>query len=242
MRPRSLRLGFLIAILAITAVAACGGSTPSPASVVTPPAVTATPSTAVTAAPATLEPTAATGPAALCAVGGDECSIQAGTYTTGPFEPAFTFTIESTWDNTRAFAEGGGIDTQSGAINWISGRAQAWVGAADLRIKNERDVARYIKLLEGERGYTVGKTTAVSIGGVDGLQVDVVRAVLNSTGAGFFPPPAEDSFVYEPGGQSRVYFIETPGTWTFFVIEGDDERFDSIMEVAQPVLDSIAWE
>ena len=243
MSPRALRLGFPIAIVVMAAVAACGGSNRSPAAVMTPEPVATTRSAAVTGTPPTLEPTAATGPAALCAVDGDLCAIEAGTYTTAPFEPAFTFTIASTWGNTRAYADGGGIDpTQTrGAIFWISGTAHAVVEPMEWRIEDERDFARYIKLLKAERGYEVGATTAASIGGVDGLQVDVTRrAGVSSTDAGFFL--AEDVYYYEPGGQSRVYFIETPGMWTFFVVEGDAERFESIMEVAQPVLESIVWE
>ena len=238
-RPRGLRT-ILSVVLSTIALAACGGSSPSQA---TDPGPTPSPTAVATAVPATIARTVAptaSGPSALCAVGTDECVIRAGSYTTSPFAPAFSFSIEKAWNNTRAFAAGGGISAQGGGLSWIAGTADAWVGATeDLKIGSQQEVARFISLLNNEDGYSVDAASSTTIGGVAATQVDVTRSAEKSTGAGF--EIEEDRYVFGPGTESRVYFVETSGTWTFLVVEAE-HSLDAFMTVAQPVLDGILWE
>ncbi len=231
---------FAIVTLCAAAAVGCGGSTATPSPVTTPVPATASPTAAVTEAP-TAAPTVET-VRTLCAKGTDECVIPAGTYSTAPFTPPFVFTIESAWNNTRAFPEGGGISAQGGAINWVSGTADGWVGAVEnIEIKDPSDVTAYVDALRSEKGYTVGDITPAQLGGIDALQVDVFRAALKSTGAGFILP--EDRYVFGPGTKSRVLFVETPGGWAIILAEAiDDDVFEAFLSKAQPVLDSVAWE
>ena len=124
-------LGILLLATVLAACSQSEGESPSESE------SAAAPPSASESAEATVQPSesaAASGDGQLCAEGHETCPLAAGTYTTAPFEPAFSFTVETGWTNERAYDDGGGIAKQQGGIYWASGVTAGTVDEEEVEI------------------------------------------------------------------------------------------------------------
>jgi hypothetical protein len=230
-------------------VAGCGGSvapTATPAAVTQPSSLPATQATTPSPTASLVATPVASGPLALCAVGKKECFVSAGTYTTAPFEPAFTFSLDTTWKNTRAYEHGGGIGTQEGDLNWASGITAGFDGTASGANAEPpigptvEDFIAFLDAVESSDTLTRTGSGEVTIAGAKGRYVDFVRTE-NGAAVGF--SVLEDTFILDRQAKARFIAVDVDGTTAVFVLEGQfAHTFDALLKRLQPVLDSIVWQ
>ncbi len=153
----------------------------------------------------------------------------------------FTFTIDGDdWTNDRAWPHGGSI-TKAGTDSflWASGITFGLVGETDTPIAPAQQ-----DFIDDLRKYTQFEVSAtpvpVTIGGVNGLQVDVV-ATGEAPGLFAFP---EDRFNLSAGEKVRFIVLDNDGATVVLMVESFKEAtFDAFMtDVAQPILDGLNWE
>jgi hypothetical protein len=223
-----------VAVFAIV-LAACGSTTSA-----SPPPTAAAASAAASPAATSSAPASATtgGPATLCATDQQPCPIEAGTYTTRPFEPAFTFTVGDGWTNDRLFADGGQISKGQAGIVWASGVRSGQVDGTQASIAP--GAVGFLAHLAAYKGFTVSPPTPVTVGGLAGQQVDVVTNDVQAPGIYFIE---QDRMNLGPGEKARFIFVEKDSTLVILIIEAyEAAQFDTFLTDAQPVVDSIAWE
>lgn len=230
----------------ITVLGGCSGAAvPSvpPASAAASPTIsqTAAPTPSPSVARSSAAPSTASGAGKLCAKEHEVCPIAAGTYSSAPFEHPFTFTIDGDdWTNDRAWPHGGSM-TKGGTDSflWASGITVGRVGDTDSPIgPTQQDFIDHL------RKFTQFEVTAtpvpVTVGGVSGLQVDVV-ATGEAPGLFVFP---EDAFNLSAGEKVRFIVLDKEGATVVLMVESFKEAtFDAFMTgVAQPILDGLTWE
>jgi len=218
----------LLGALAI-AMSGCGAATsPAPAS----PTATALP----TAEPAT--PSPVVGANALCATDQQPCPIEAGTYTTDPFEPPFTFTVDDGWSSDRVFADGGQVSKGTGGFVWASGVTSGRV--ADDGADIEPGVDGFLAHLERFDGFDLSEPTDTTIGGEPAVQIDVTTNDVQARGLYFVK---EDAMNLSPGEKARFFLLERDGTTVILILEAYAATdFDAFVAATQPLIASIAWE
>jgi hypothetical protein len=229
-----------IAILAalVLVLSACGtGTTESAGSSADATGASEAAQPSVSAAPSEA---ASGGEGTLCAEGHQACPIEAGTYTAAPFEPNFSFTIDDGWLNDRAFADGGGISHDTGGIYWASGVASGTVNEGDVEIAPGVDgFIGFLQSLEAI-GMTVSEPSDATIDGAAGQQIDVETNEVAAPGLYFV---AEDAFNLAAGEKSRFIVVDQGGETVVFVLDAfAASDFDTWVDTAQPVMDSISWE
>ena len=239
-RP-GLRLGVGSAIICTLAVIGCQGGGTASSAPSSPPAsasaAVASPSSTPTASTAEAS-SGAPVVAALCAEGmAEPCGIAPGTYSTAPFEEAFTFTIVSTWQNDRAWPHGGEIFLADGAIQWASGVKVGVVDGIDEAIgPTPADLIAHLRKTEG---FTVGEVSPVTVGDEAGQQVDVLT---NDTEVHGIIRIEEDDLNLAPGEKIRFLVIDKGGQTVILTIDAfKADQFEAFEAVAQPVIDSIVW-
>ena len=196
------------------------------------------PSSTGTSSP-TSTPTTVPTASGLCAHEFTGCKIAAGTYSTAPFDHPFTFTIETEWENTRAWPDGGEIapTPQVGAFQWGSGVAKGNVEGKVVPIgPKPADLIAHLRKFEG---FNVGQPSPATIGGVLGQQLDVLT---NETKAQAFLLSEKDAFNVAPGEKLRFFIFDRSGETVFLIVDAFKEAdFDSFSAIVQPILDSIVW-
>jgi hypothetical protein len=230
--PGVARIGIIAVTLVVTG---CQGATTSSVPSVAPPSTTLVPSAEPTATatptpgPTASPPPSPTGPAALCAEGfAAPCTLDAGAYTTAPFEAAFSFVLSSAWQNDRAWPHGGEIFLPAGAVQWGSGVKEGSVKGVRLDIgPTPADF------------FAVSDAIPVTIGGVSGQQVDVLTNTIEAPGIFLIE---EDAYNLAAGEKVRFYVLDKGGTTVVLTMDAfKAAEFDDFAVDAQPVIDSIAW-
>jgi hypothetical protein len=180
----------------------------------------------------------ATGPD-LCAVEFTPCAIGAGTFSTSPFIHPFTFTITDDWSNNRAWPHGGEIQQGEASIDWVAGiESGTMPGGEEQQIGPAP--ADFIAYMTNYPGFSATVPAPVTIGGTEGQQFDVLTNDVEAPGIFFIP---EDSFNLAPGEKVRYFVLEIDGETVVILVDAwVADQFDSFLEVAQPVIDSITWE
>lgn len=215
----------------------CGGAETPSASV-----ATAAPTAAPTEVPtATANPTEAPSAAvdgALCAVEYETCPIDAGTYRSDPFTPAFTFTVDGGWTNDRNWPDGGGISKGPGGIYWASGVSSGAIDGADVAFDSTID--GFTGRLRSFDGFTVTDQAPGTIGGVEAVVLDVETGEVMAPG---LYRVANDSYNLGPGEKVRFYLLDMDGTLVTIAVEAwAAADFETVMAQSQPVLDSLVWD
>ncbi len=180
------------------------------------------------------------GVGALCAEGHEPCPLEAGTYSSAPFEPAFTFTIDDDWLNDRAFADGGGISKETGGIYWASGVSGGTVAGEEVEIgASPEEFVAFLQTLE-VAGMTVSEPTPASVDGVEGQQVDVAANDVEAPALYFIE---EDQFNLVANEKARFIVLEKDGETLILIIDSFTAAdFDEWLATAEPVMESIRWE
>ena len=176
----------------------------------------------------------------LCAVEHEPCPLEAGTYSSAPFEPAFMFTIDDGWMNDRAFADGGGISKEIGGIYWASGVSAGTVAGEEVEIGASAD--DFVAFLQGLEvaGMTVSEPTPASVDGVEGQQIDVDSNDVDAPALYFIE---EDQFNLVANEKARFIILDKDGEAVILIVDSfTSADFDEWVDTAQPVLDSIRWE
>ena len=176
----------------------------------------------------------------LCAVDHTPCALEGGTYSAAPFEPAFSFTIEGSWQNDRAFADGGGISQDTGGIYWASGVERGRLGDEEVEIGATPE--QFIAFLQSLSlaGATISAQSEQSVGDYSGASVDVE--------SGDEPLPGlylidADAFNLAPNEKARFIVLDVEGETVVFVVDAfASADFDAWLATAQPVLDSVTWD
>jgi hypothetical protein len=176
----------------------------------------------------------------LCAVDHTPCELPGGTYSAAPFEPAFSFTIEGSWQNDRAFSDGGGISQDTGGIYWASGVERGRLGDEEVEIGATPE--QFIAFLQSLSlaGATVSAQSEQSVGDHSGASVDVE--------SGDEPLPGlylidADAFNLAPNEKARFIVLDVEGETVVFVVDAfASADFDAWLATAQPVLDSVTWD
>ena len=180
------------------------------------------------------------GEGVLCAEGHEPCPLEAGTYSSAPFEPAFMFTIDDGWLNDRAFADGGGISKEVGGIYWASAVSGGTIAGEEVEIG--ASAADFVTFLQGLEvtGMTVTEPTPASVDGVDGQQVDVESNDVDAPALYFIE---EDQFNLVANEKARFIVLDKDGETVILIVDSfTTADFDEWLDTAQPVLDSIHWE
>ena len=230
------RLAFGITL--VIGLAACSGQGDGSSS-----APSAGESTALSPSPAESASSSAsdaTGEGALCAVGHEPCPLEAGTYSSAPFEPAFTFAIDDGWQNDRAFADGGGISKETGGIYWGSGVSGGTVAGEEVEIgASPEDFVDFLQTLEAA-GVTVSEPAPASVDGVEGQQVDVESNDVDVPELYFID---EDQFNLVANEKARFIVLDKDGETVLLIIDAfTTADFDDWLDTAEPVMESISWE
>jgi hypothetical protein len=214
-------------------IAGCGGSaatgTPSPSAV----SGTTAPSVAIarelpTPAPLSPEPSPGNG----VPVG----DISAGTYTATGFAPTVTFTVGEGWTHS--------LDAES-----VPDRALTLIytpepGDEAIYIDTRAPTIEPTKSLQGTfgrlKGVTLGEPFEVTLGGASGLAVDgQISPDLPEPEQQVFGL-SEDYFM-RPGDRFRAYHLDLGGDPFYLIVESTGDGFDAFLEIAGPVLESIAF-
>jgi hypothetical protein len=173
---------------------------------------------------------------ALCAHEFEACTLPAGTYSSVPFEPLFTFTIGDGWTNDRAWPHGGGISEAAGGIFWAvdvdeglrDGTPEAFDSSPDGFINHLRAITGLV-IKEGE---------SFDVGGRTGRVVDVAT---RQTDARAIYVVVEDNYNLGPGEKARFILFEGD-TLLLFVVEAFREQdFEAVWGRAETVLGTIRW-
>jgi len=231
--------GPLIVSSLILLVAACSVTTSLPPSAVTASSVPSVSSEAPIASPPsspTASPTVSVG--TLCAKDFQPCDIPAGTYSSAPFSPAFTFTITAPATNNRAWPHGGDVTGDKGGLFWASGITGAATEKGPVTLGPAP--ADFIAFLSKPKGWVVSKPVPVTIGGVAGQQVDVATRKLGIRAVFTIP---EDAFNVDPGEKIRYLVLAKDGTTVVLMVDAFKEKdFEAVLALEQPILDSITWQ
>ena len=229
------RLAGVSSILAIGLLAGCGGAQTSPSSSVV---IDPTSPTDTLAASASARPSAA-GVGALCAEGRQSCPLEAGTYSSAPFEPEFTFSVDDEWTNDRAYAEAGAVSRENGALSWASGVTVGTVGGEDFLIGPTADeFVAFLQALEAT-AIDVSDPTPVTVADVSGQQVDVTTGPVDA-GSLFFLD--DDEFGLVADEKARFLVLDNEGEHLVFILESYVATdFDEWIETVTPVVESVTW-
>lgn len=175
----------------------------------------------------------------LCAVGFETCTLESGTYSSSPFEPEFTFSLDDGWTNERAWPDGGGISKDGGAFYWASGTARGTVANEEVEIAGGVDgFVAFLRALAAT-GMTVSEATAVDVGGAAGQQVDVESNDVDAQGLFFL---AEDRFNLVAGEKARFIVLDVGGETVVLIVDAFEAAdFDEVAATIQPIVDSVAW-
>jgi hypothetical protein len=216
------------------ALLACGGSQASPSH-----SIAAATSTTKSVAPSSAAP--GSGHGALCAKAFVPCPLPAGTYSSAPFEHPFTFTISGEdWTNDRAWPHGGST-TRSGtnAFLWASGVESGVIAGATSPIGPTP--ADFIAHLRKFDGFTVGDPIPITVDGISGSYVDVLTNDMVAEKVYLIP---EDAFNLSAGERLRFIVLDIDGAAVILIVDSFKAAdFDAFMaEVAQPILDGLAWD
>jgi hypothetical protein len=110
------------------------------------------------------------------------------------------------------------------------------------------DVEAMALSLQSDLDLDLTDPVPVTIGGADGLQMDVVSAPGASDCEGMFLVVGDDSGSWrsphlEPGSRMRLYLLDVPEGLTARVLAiavvAPEVRFERVLEMARPVLDSV---
>lgn len=226
--------------------AACGGSAPATSPAATSPATLPESSTPVASSLPTDEATpspasstlATSDPSPLCATDQRPCDLKAGTYTTEPFDAAFTFEIGGGWSSERVFAHGGAISKGEAAFFWASEVRGGTVDGARVPIGPEPD--DFLAHLARYEGFTIGEPSQVTIGGVTGRQVDVTT---NETDAPGFLAVPEEPLNFDAGEKLRFFVLDKEGKTVILIVDAWHEaEFEAFVDETTPLIESITWE
>ena len=235
-----------LGLLEILVLAGCGGATGSPAASVPasvqtsalPPSgptatASASPSAAVT--PSQPAPIAAEG---LCATDQQPCPIDAGTYTTLPFVPAFTFTVDDGWSSDRLFADGGQVSKGNAAFVWASGVETGMANGEEVEIGPSVD--DFITHLERFDGWDLTAPIEVVLGGESAVQIDVTT---NDTAAPGIYLVKADAMNLTEGEKARFLLLDLDGITVILILDAYAEAdFDAFVAATEPLVASIAWQ
>lgn len=182
----------------------------------------------------------AAGAGELCAVEFETCPLDAGTYSSSPFDPEFTFVVDDGWTNERAWPDGGGVSKEGGAVYWISGVTTGMVAEHEIEIG--ADVEGFMTFLQSLEavGMTVSEATEVEVDGAAGMQIDVETNEVEAPG---LMAMESDSFNLAPGETARFLVLDVDGETVVLIIDAFlSEDFESVVAIGEPVIASIRWE
>lgn len=213
-----------------------GGCAPAASSVL--PTPTAAPPATPTAAPTPSPSVSSVAVMTLCATDQQPCPIDAGTYSTAPFEPAFTFTVGDGWSSDRVFADGGQLSKGEAAFVWASGVKAGLVDGAEVVIGPT--IADFIAHLERYKGFELSEPTETTVGGLSATQIDVTTKETNARGIYFVK---EDRMNLAPGEKARFFLIDKDGATVILLLDAYHEAgFDAFTAETGSLLESLAWE
>ena len=250
----------LFAILVTLVLAGCAGpaAVTAPAATASPPA--ATPAATVRPSPATPVPSPSGLPVAFCPnPEGGVClgPVPAGTYTTRAFEPGITYVLPAGWGNYEDLPGNvellppgfdlAGVDAGTsdyiGVYTHVIAETQECAGPATEAGRTPAGIAKWLR---GQANLTVTAPRKASIGGLDGVVVDIKlpkgfqRVVDWSNGRCVIMGQAPSGLEHgvNPGGSMRLYLLESPvAKGTTLAIEIDDvtgsDALDSYSDVAE---------
>jgi hypothetical protein len=214
-------------------VAGCGSSAGTSAPPAPPTTALATPSAAVASEPPTAEPPTAEPSVGNGVPNGD---IPAGTYTATAFAPTVTFTIGEGWTQT--------IDPESALEKALLLVYTPEPGDEAIYIDTKAPTLEPAKSLQNTfgrlKGVTLGEPFDAAIGGAGGLAVDgQISPDLPEPEQQVFGL-SEDYFM-RPGDRFRAYHLDLGGDPFYLIVESTGDGFDAFLEIAGPVLESMAF-
>jgi hypothetical protein len=220
-------------LLVAVIIAGCGGSAAPSASSATATTQTVGPSVALASRPPTPAPPS---PEPSLGNGVPSGDIPAGTYTATGFAPNVTFTIGEGWTQT--------IDPESAPEDAILLVFTPEPGDEAIYIDSKAPTIPPAQSLQGTfgrlKGVTLGEPFDVALGGASGLAVDGQISP-------DFPEPeqkifglSEDYFM-RPGDRFRAYALELDGDPFYIIVESTDDGFETFLDIAGPVLESMTF-
>ena len=233
------------ALVAALTVGACGGASGTaptggsvPAASTGPTTVPASSSLAPVATPsasAPAEPSAVAGVLDLCPQEREPCPLPPGTYSPSRTTPKMTFTLGDGWTGFRHYEDAFGLGNQDGVAFSMARDVEVGFGGTPL----EPGLAGFQAFLEAADVLEVQTVAPVTVGGMEGIQIDVV-----ATGdAGGLYQVAKDQYNLSAGQKARFIVLDLEGTTVVFVFESADEAsFPTAEAAVQPILESLTFE
>lgn len=183
----------------------------------------------------------------LCSAG---CDLAAGTYTTAPMVPAFTFTIGGGWSNPLHDVTGDEIELLS--PNGSQPAPQMfWLVNAQGRNQSGQLVPlpptadALISYLGQLSGATAGGPVSVIVDGAPARQMDLSSTAHNNFVLVTTSPSGAGGLVlpFQATTRARFVIVEKAGTTVTIVTLGDaGTGFDAAVAATEPILASIKWQ
>jgi|SRR5829696_791290 len=225
-------LGFLAAILAMSACGAGGGD---PSAAPKPEAST-------------------TGPVAASGTLPEEGAISAGEYETGVFEPALSFKVgEGGWqvfqtpDLVGLFREKEDLQLAFARIEVVFDPSKP---TEDVPRPAPQSVDGWITWFQKHPNLDTGKPVPVTVGGVSGMRIDSVVSSIPSDYPEDCPLPCvpaystgerEGASDFVSGTKDRNVVLNVEGQIVLVVFTTSEEEFTELLPKAEEVLDTVEW-
>ena len=147
-----------------------------------------------------------------------------------------TFTIDKGWTGFRHYEDAFSVGKGSPQLYLSMARdIEAGIGGAVV----EPGIAGFQAFLGSVSQLEAEAATPVAVGGVEGVQIDVVAT---GEAPGLFVLE-KDFYNLSRGQKARFIALEVEGTTVVFVFESmTKEEFDEVEAEVQPVLDSLTFE
>lgn len=147
-----------------------------------------------------------------------------------------TFTLDEGWTGFRHYDDAFSVGKEDPALFLSMARdVKAGIGGATV----EPGTAGFEAFLGSISQLRPEAAAPVTVGGIEGIQVDVVA---NGDAGGLYQV-AKDQYNLSAGQKARFIILEVEGTTVVLVFEsGSEEDFDEVEAEVQPVLNSLAFE
>jgi hypothetical protein len=253
----------LVCLAAAIVLAACGSTTSAPTS---QPSAVAAASQERAPSVATPSPAAASASAVTCPnTHGGRClgRLAAGTYSTSVFQAPLTYTVADGWANyedlpgnfllmpPQASLEGGDAGTADyiGVYDGIAAAASCEERPQEGLDTTPQDIANF---LAANKGLAATGPTAVSIGGLDGVVVDLRLADRFASDCPFFEnavpmiigdglSPASLHHVVSRDNDTRLYLLDGPNNRTVGIEVNDWKAGGSTMDELDAVVQDFSF-
>ncbi|MEZ0241470.1 MAG: hypothetical protein ACAH65_11790 [Chloroflexota bacterium] len=180
--------------------------------------------------------------------GSGSSSCTAGTYRTRQFQPAFSVTVPASWRLARLLRTFVGGDESAAGITLSQGTGEIVVTVpSSLEPPAPGDEGKTVPAdlvvwLAANKNLSLGASQPVTIGGVEGQQLDgIVAADAKVDAADGGAYRLSDYLLFKPGQHVRLAVLKIGGAQVILATVAAAADWDAFVKDADMVITSIAW-